>query len=522
MDGRGEGMNVPRNIVAASLDADRLCAISATAGPGSVKVRAWVSAQIPAGIEARDPPAVAEWVRGTLDGAGVTGSRLVLAVPRGEVVLKRLKLPRGERGEADLASMVRLQMIRQLNFAIEGAAIDYTPLDEAGAGPAPSMVDVLAGALPGERMAFLRGVASGADLRVERVGLRSAGAAALLAQASRLREGSVLGVAAGWASIEFVVIERGRLVFARAADFGLASAGGGAGGGEESLAQRVAVEAKRTWMSYRVGHDSASVDTVAVLGEGPLARELAAACGAGLELPATCVSVPETLHLPERMPEADRLVALPLLGLLGERLLVPATLDFAHPRRAIDMGARRRQLALAGAAVLVAVAGLGIVMGSRDLDRLRSSARLAGQRRSNLETDYREFLLTDARLRHIEEWRGADPDWLAHLSWLSNAMPDPRRAQLDVLTGRLAASVAFTTRDGTYSGGEWSMQRESTFGLQGHAAARDVANELRARLVASNVYVVDSRGPDTPDRFDYMLATPAASPYESALAKEGP
>ncbi len=511
-------MNVARTIVGASLDADRLCVIGTSTGPAGARVRSWASARVPAGLDPRDPTAIGEWVRATLDKAGVQGSRVVLAVPRGEVVLKRLKLPRGG-GEADLASMVRLQMIRQLNFAVEGTAIDYAPIDGAGPNEPPSsMVDVLAGALPGERMAFLRGAASAGGLRIDRVGLRSAGAAALLAQASRLREGSVLGVAAGWASIEFVVLERGRLVFARAADFGLATANGGEG----SLAHRVAVEAKRTWMAYRVGHDSAAVDTVAVLGEGPLAKELAAACGEGLELPATCVGLPAALALPAAMPEADRLVALPILGLLAERLLVPPTLDFSRPRRAPDLGARRRQMALLGVLAGVAVVGTGIVLGARNLSTLRASAKVAAQKRESLEDQYRDFLLGDARLRHVEAWLEADPDWVSHIAWLSEAMPDPRAAQLDVLSGRLRdAEVRFMTKDGSYAGGTWGVGREAAFSLQGRASSRDVANDLRSRLVASNVYVVDSHGPDTPDRFDYLLATPALSPRETGAGKEG-
>ncbi len=509
-------MNLPRSIIAASLDADRLCAIGAGFGPGGARVRSWASAQVPSGLDPRDSTAVGEWVRTTLDKAGVHGTRLVLAVPRGEVVLKRLKLPRGQgRGrEADLASMVRLQMVRQLNFAIEGTAIDYMPVDGGGTdpvvSPAPGLADVLAGALPGERMAFLRGVASAAGLKIERVGLRSAGAAALLAQASRLREGSVLGVAAGWASIEFVVLERGRIVFARSADFGLATANGT----DEPLARRVAVEAKRTWMAYRVGHDSAAVDGVAVLGEGDLARELSAACGEALELPATRVGLPAGLELPEKMPEADRLVALPLLGLLSERLLAPPTLDFAHPRRAPDLGARRRQLVLLGVLAGVVVVGTGIVLGAVNLGALRSNARDTAQDRARLEEQYRDFLLADARLKHVENWRAAEPDWLAHIGWLSDAMPDPRQAQLDALSGNLGASVRFATKDGSYVGGEWSLDGGTTFTLQGRAASREVADGLRTRLVREDAYLINSIGADTPDRFHFALKAAPPAPED--------
>jgi hypothetical protein len=277
-------------------------------------------------------------------------------------------------------------------------------------------------------------------------------------------------------------------------------------------------------MSYRVGHDSAEVAAVAVLGEGPLAKELALACGAGLELPASCVGLPDPLDLPATMPEADRLVAIPLLGLLGERLLVPPTLDFAHPRRAPDAGARRRQGVLAGIAALAALAAGGVYFASQDLGRLRQSAKIAGDRRATLEDRWRDILLSDARLRHAERWVSADPDWLAHVGWLSETMPDTRRAQLDSLSGLLRADVSFSTKDGSYLRGAWGTSRDSEFTLEGRAA-REVANELRSRLVASKLYTLDSLGADTPDRFKYVLTSPAASPAElpaPALAKEGP
>lgn len=536
-------MKVPRTVVAACLDGDRLCALSAVVGSSGVHVKAWVTAQAPAGLDIRDATAVGAWLRTTLQNAGVTGSRLLFAVPRGEVVLKRLKLPRGA-AETDLASIVRLQMTRQISFAIEGTAIDYAvidpgvtdiiPLEPAAMGPggrapitdaasATGMVDVLAGALPGERMAFLRSAASAAGMKVDRVGLRAAGAAAILAGASRVREGSIVGVAAGSASIEFIVLERGRLVFARSADFGF-STGGTSGTGEESLAHRVAVEAKRTWMSYRVGHDSAAVDAVAVLGEGDMARDLAVACGAALELPAECVGLPRKFELPQSMTEPDRLVAAPLVGLLGVGLLAPATLDFAHPRKPPDVGAARRQRVLLAAMLAIAGAGTGVYFAVNDLAELRSSERIASTKLKNLDEKYADFLLGDARLQHMRQWVDSDVDWLAHARWLSDTMPDPRTAQLDSLTGRLDAGVAFTPRDAKnprYVGGAWGVDRQTVFGIAGRASARSVANGLRADLVESKLYTLDSRGPDTPDRFDYTLSTPLANPADVSKPASG-
>ena len=42
---------------------------------------------------------------------------------------------------------------------------------------------------------------------------------------------------------------------------------------------QLAVEAKRTWMSYRSATPGLEVDLVAVLGDGDLAKQVGAACG---------------------------------------------------------------------------------------------------------------------------------------------------------------------------------------------------------------------------------------------------
>src|SRR5256885_2265683 len=86
-----------------------------------------------------------------------------------------------------------------------------------------------------------RGGAAAAGGRSERRGLSSAGVAALLAGVAQRHSGPIMGVAVGSRAVEFVVIEDGQMGFARSADLGAADAG------EGGLAQRTAVEAKRTW-----------------------------------------------------------------------------------------------------------------------------------------------------------------------------------------------------------------------------------------------------------------------------------
>lgn len=518
-------MKTSRALVAISLDQDRLVAVCGVAGSGRVKVRSWLSVQAPESLELRDAAAVGAWLGAELDKAGLARSRLIIAVPRGDVVLKRLKLPRadGANAQLELAGMVRLQMSRQLTMAIEGTAIDYVPI-EGGSG---ETLDVLAGALPADRMQWYRDMAEAAGCEIERIGLRASGAAALLAAASHRHNGAIVGVALGWSTIEFIVVKDGQLVFARAADVGVgASQPAGPSSAEatvdgEALSARVAVEAKRTWMGYRVGDEAAAVEAVVVPGAGPLAREAGEACGKALEMPWELAESSSIVEFDAAMSEVDKLVAGPLIGLLGEEILARKTLDFAHPRKAPDLAAARRMRILAAALGLIIIGGGGYVFSGLEVERAEKRLQEAKERGAALRLDYAAYLKDHARLSHIEKWRAAGFDWLSHAAWLSEQMPDPRQAQLDQLSGFATINVELTPNNGRYDVNGWKVSQRANFSIQGKARQREVANELRDRLVSSPVYQVETKGADMADRFAMALQTSAPRPEDAKPAPNG-
>jgi len=519
-------MSISRTVVAISLDHDRVCAVNASVGGGGISVKAWLSTQVPPDVDFKNAAAAGAWLAAELDRAGLPRGRLVIAAPRGEVVLKRLKLPRGEGARPEeLAGMVRLQMARQLTMAIEGTAIDYIPIgpgDEEGI-PTPDSMAVLAGALPGDRMSWYHEFAKAAGCKIDRLGLRAAGVSALLADASQRHSGPVLGISIGLGSIEFVIVEDGQLVFARAADGGLGGGGGqGPAEGEEAFVQRVAVEAKRTWMSYRVGDGSAEVDAVVVPGEGRLATELGQRCGAALEMGWELVPTPGSIDFPEKMPESDRLVAAPLIGLLAEEMLARPTLDFANPRKAPDLAAARRQKVMLGALAAIVAVGGAYVFAGNQLSDLKKRVDAASGRGNVLKGEYSSYLKEDARLGHIKQWTAAKTNWLAHTRWLSDQMPDPRQAVMDEVSGNLKAAVEFIPKDGRYDTNGWKVRQVTAIGIQGQIKQREIANDLRDRLVSSGVFLhVESKGADVADHFEFALTTARPTP-EAAKPPEKP
>ncbi len=516
--------NADRAQVAFNLENDRLTAVAASAKGSRVVVRAWVSARRPEGTDPNDPAALGRWVADELKQAGLLRvakrGGAVFAVPRGEVVLKRLAMPPGT-SEADLPGMVRLQMLRQLTVSPENAAIDFVPLvSPPGSGPV-----VLAGALQGDRLAWRRDVVRGAGIRLRRVGLRSAGAVALIAEAAQRRGGATMGIALGSGSTEFVVVEDGQLVFARATDLFRPDDPAEF----ESFAQRVAVEAKRTWMSYRVSHDSSEIEAVVVLGTDEAARIIADRCRDSLSLPAEAEDYPRLIEAPAAMTPSQRAEIAPLVGLLAEPVMGRSHLDFANPRRAPDLSAARRQRILVAALGLIVVGGGLMTMARMELTKLERRLDALESDWSETSAQYGAYLRTQTRVEHADRWMRARVNWLDHLAVLSGKLPGPRDALLDRLSGSAGAEVTFALPRGKkgLADGSWGHAVQAAFDLSGTVRRRETADALRAAFVADQDYHTDSRGADTPDRFELRLTTtrpqptslPAPSPDAAAAAK---
>jgi hypothetical protein len=488
------------------LDGPRLTAVSAlVSGSGGVEVTRWLSALRPESIPGDQADAVGNWVGREFRQVGLSRSRAIMAVSRGDVVLKQLALPAGaEMGEADIAGAVRLQMVRQLTMPLEGTAIDYAPVGAAQNGTA----SVLAGAMPADRVTWCRDVAKSAGMSLRRIGLRCAGAAALLGELSQRRAGPILGVAVGAGTTEFVIVEDGQMMLARAVDVAKPTSRADIDG----YAERLSVEAKRTWMSYRSSRTGLDVEAVAVVGEGELTRRVGDQCAAVLAVPCETVTLPGIVRMPTDMPEHERAAAMPLVGLLIESALGRAGLDFANPRKLPDRAAVVRQRALAAVLAAVAVVGVGYVGAHKSLGKMEERLKTLQAREGELRKQADQYLILHAKINHLDQWERAKVDWLGHVKELSDQLPDPHDAIIDELTGRMAGGAVYDPKGKTYPAGEWSAREQAVFEISGKAENRQVTTDLRERLLSGSVYRVESRGPDTPDRFSLELVTAEPSP----------
>lgn len=520
---RVETMSQSRAWIAVEVDARRFSALWATVSGGSVEVRRWCSAVRPDDVPAEDAEAMGRWAARELDSAGIRRGPVLWCVPRSDVVLKTLSLPRGEAGQVrpeELLAMVRLQMTRALTVMAEGAPIDFVDLSPRAAGGEPSQHHVLAAALPTDRMEWARRWCEAAGGRLSAMGLRCFGAASIAGDIASRSAGSTLVVAPGYSGVEFAVIADGCLTFARAAELPRPAQDDQVDG----FTERVIVEARRTAAGLKPG--GTGLDGVVVAGDDALSRIVAGRLGDALGVQASAVGTPAMVSLPDSMPDEARAALAPLAGLLVERALARPTLDFVNPRRAPDRRARLRQAGLAAALGLIVLGGAAYVSADRRLAALDREINTLAEQHRTLTGEYSRYLLDHARLNHAEAFLAGRVDWVAHLRRVSDLAPEPGQARFEALSGVLRASPTYTprARGARYPDGAWSGRPEATIDIAGRVSSRAVAEGFRGRLVADPSYRVESAAPDVDDRFDLaMVSTQAApaSPGEPDKGAEG-
>ncbi|MFA6044389.1 MAG: hypothetical protein WC718_05345 [Phycisphaerales bacterium] len=491
--------------------ADGLWAVRGSASPAGVAIENWAHAKPPAEVVA-DAALLGAWVGKTLDDERMPKGRVMLCVPRGDVVLKVLSLPPavpGSDGVADLPPMVRLQMIRQLTLPAEGTAIDFVPLPSNGT---PSR-RVLAAALPADRLAWLRAVAQAAGLKVKHIALTSAGLAAAVAEIGQRRDGPVLALAAFGQHVEMVVVENGVMTLSRSIEVpGLGETPDPAAG------ERLEVECRRTWASH-FGPAEGPPACVVCLGDGPGWEAIAERCGRTMETSGVAIASAEGVRPSKPFTGLEASWVLPLAGVLLSLGVERPMLDFANPRKAPDLSARTRQLVLAGVMVAI-VLGIGLyIVADQKLGQLRKQLESVRQASGDLSDKVATYRVLHARVNGLEAWERASPDWMAHLASVGAKLPDPRVVQLSSLSGAAAGDATFSS-SGAYPAGKWGDRVQVKFGLDGKMDDRSPIAELREALLGMGDYTVMSKGADVPASFSLELSTDRKRPAATTKVDE--
>ncbi|TVQ62330.1 MAG: hypothetical protein EA378_05270 [Phycisphaerales bacterium] len=494
------------------LEPTGLSAVELSVRAGVARVARTVAVQRPGDVDPAESGELGRWVRVALDDAGVRTKRTVLALPRGNVVLKRVPvpaalLPNETPGAARLA-LLRAQAVPVQDVVFDcviprdqGEARHETDHEDDANTPANAERTILAAALPEDRLSFVREVASSAGLRLAGVRLRAEGTGELVRRASI--DGPTLAVATGPGWAEFVTVDRGELLLARETELAPGA----------TLERTVAVEAARTALLQAAG--GASV-TVAVVGAERAVAEIAERCAETTERPSVVLD-PADAVWPESCDPGTIARLAPLVGLALAQSVGRQGLDFLHPSKPPDPNAAVRVRAMMVVALVGILAAGGWLLAQRELDALSARVATVRAQKDDLSGQVVEFFRTDARLNHVERWAEGDPDWIAHLASLREKLPPGDQAVLDSIGGSVEASPVYRpTRRDTYYEGRWTVDRAVRLDLEGRVRERSVANALRQRLIDAGVYRVTTQGADVPDRFSFVLSTPAAAPPATA------
>lgn len=495
-----------RSAIVIDLDETRLAAIECAVG-ASVSIRRSVEARLPDGIALDDASAVGRWLAETLDAAKFGRGDVLMSLPRREAVLKGLHFPDTADARDELVEMVGLQMDRHVSTAVESS----TTIDFGEERVRDGKLHVLAAAVPTQRLEYLRQVLRTAKRGLAGVTLRSLGAARLASEA-----GSELIVTIGARSAEFAHVSQGRLLFSRAIEIERPAEPGRA---IEHYAEKLSVEAKRTWMGLRVSVDGPAVDRVVVLGAGDVADEVAVRCGHATQLEAETRFVAPWLAV-QREAAGDALAGvLPLAGLLcptAGRLI-----DFEHPSAPPDRTARTRQVALGSVLALIVLGGGGWVLAQGAIGRLESQVRLARETNGEVRSAYEAQLVSRARLAHFRAVREPDVSWLAHLDSVARAVAGEPRAILDNFTGTAETEVRFNPEGSGLLGGAWTLGRSVAIGIAGRGIDEPATARVREALLEGGIYRVQTQGPDGNAGFKLRLGSGIAEPASGDAAESG-
>jgi hypothetical protein len=510
---------------------------------GSVKVKRTARFDVPLEIDTEDAVALGRWVAERLREAGVGTHSAILAVPRSAVMLKRLSLPEPP-DEADLPEMVRLAMSRQLTFPADTAVIDYlTPRAMKDGG---GTVEVLAAAVAGELHGWYEAVAKAAGLKIVRSCLRSAGLAALLGTSAEVasekaeadeREATesdavdgeptdrhlLLGMELTGREVGLVVLDRGELIFARATDLNFGAEHEHIEPGDAAYASLVGTEARRTWMSYRVTMEAGQVDHAMLIGAPGLVEaardEVAEALG-------VTVSALEA-HADVRCGETPVDGAWPLIGLMLQASRDVPVIDFAHPRKAPDRAAAKRQRVMLVALAVIVVLGAGYTWMKRDLAKREAAFDRVYAKQRETYGKWVGLQREKARLEHLQRWENTRFDWLDHMLHIRDRLPESSIATLSGVSGTSSGSGVFYERASSrrYNDGEWFTVTQGRFTIAGQAVDRDAADALRSAFVDDDVYLCRPSGADAqgrtnkrqPAKFSLSLETTAADPIEEPV-----
>jgi Tfp pilus assembly PilM family ATPase len=417
----------PRRFVAVDFDSRHLRVVQAERVGKSTRVLRLASECIPDDLDTADPQALGRLLAEVLRAMHVRTTPVVMSVPRGQAVLKPIRLPPGARAD-ELAAMVQFQMAKELPFRPEEAVIDFTVERHYDAEQTAAAVEqgteVLVAAVPVTVVDYYRHVGLSAKVRLQRLGLRPYANHGCVEHCTTVAPGEHVAVVHLTADeTEVDVLAGSALAFSRATRTRTPAAPttDGEPAGRQDEAAAAVTETARSLQSYQSVGGGGTISWIVVAGGTGMEAEVCRRLKSRLGVRCEALDPAGAFGLEGAGNASEFISALGLAIAHGGVEGLP--FDFLRPKQPVVKRDLRKLRAAALAAAAVLVVALGAVAAGRHLAARRRQVTDLRQRLKRVRAVNDRVKRLRSRVRALREWADSRPDWLAHWAHLSVLFP---------------------------------------------------------------------------------------------------
>ena len=432
------------DVTALDIDQRMLRVVHVTTGkiPGSTRIKRVEVVPVPSErFDLENSRKVGEWIGEQLKALRLFPGTVVMAVRRGEAVLKELLLP-PLKDAGEMASMVNMRAMRELPFPETDVVIDFTVTKvptkkelqaakkealQRGAAT-DTMAHVVVAAVHRDTVNRYRTIAEAGGLTLTGLGLRPlASFRALKACVPEINGDAVALVSVRRHEVDVDILIDGRLVFSRELSVNLEEPEDVTEAAGQDCITQAAKEIIRCLHSYEGSEAFKPLEHLYVAGGTGLEDNLRDIIQSQTDIDCKRIPPPTGVRLPkERETDATRaLTALGLaLGFVDERGLA---VDFLAPKRPVLRRNQGRTKWLLSIVILQAL--FVLLFGARSKLAEEYEVKLSGAggltlTHSTLAKREKDFWRwTRKNADSIRNWHGANRRWLEHIAFLSSVIP---------------------------------------------------------------------------------------------------
>ena len=432
------------DVIALDIDQRMLRVVQVTTGkmPGSTRIKHVEVVPVPSErFDLENPRKVGEWIGEQLKALRLFPGTVVMAVRRGEAVLKELLLP-PLKDAGEMASMVNMRAMRELPFPETDAVIDFTVTKvptkkelqaakkealQRGAAT-DTMAHVVVAAVHRDTVNRYRTIAEAGGLTLTGLGLRPlASFRALKACVPEINGDAVALVSVRRHEVDVDILIDGRLVFSRELSVNLEEPEDVTEAAGQDCITQAAKEIIRCLHSYEGSEAFKPLEHLYVAGGTGLEDNLRDIIRSQTDIDCKRIPPPTGVRLPkERETDATRaLTALGLaLGFVDERGLA---VNFLAPKRPVLRRNQGRTKWLLSIVILQAL--FVLLFGARSKLAEEYEVKLSGA--NGLISTYNTLAKQEKDIGRwtrknadaIRSWHGANRHWLEHIAFLSSVIP---------------------------------------------------------------------------------------------------